>query len=228
MKAKPAKFSGDNSNNQFSLTNIPSGIDPTNLSGWVAKTWLEEHDAYDHGALTAYLLRRFGLPNLLAYEVYKHGARWGVAVGDAGIILEIEPRPCAPINDWSKMNKIEKMHAHRSLSYSDIFSLGCIVAQPIVIDFNLFEPMLKKTIRDFQRPTYWRDTYADANRVLTNDDIQKRPEAEISEAANIAIHPNLESKNGTYKVIDEKGRTLFLDDSFKTLQSKRTKLALSK
>lgn len=122
------------------------------------------------------------------------------------------------------MPEEEKEFSIRILDSSGVFSLSCITDKSVTIDFADLESLVRKTIKDFRRPTFWRDTYADATGVLTNGDLCSRPDADISESANIAIHSSLENQKSDYKVIGESGETVFLDGYFKSVSPGKQKV----
>lgn len=56
------------------------------------KRWLDKMGGYDYGAMSAWLMRAFGLPNVMGYDGDKHGFNWALLTPD-GYVITVEPKP---------------------------------------------------------------------------------------------------------------------------------------
>lgn len=128
------------------------------LSAAIGAVWLQIVGCYDYGALTAYLLRRFGPPNVdpTGSDHHKHGAMWIVPTPHPHLLLEIEPKPLP--KDFLTLQNAGSSEAPRSLYWCGIFRL-CADGPVKFSDKEAVDRALRATVNDLNRATNWRDAY---------------------------------------------------------------------
>ena len=129
------------------------------IEGELGKRWLDRFGGFDYGAMTVWLMRGFGLPNLRAYDTFKHSFCWGLETSEGYVIsiepglVRIDPAEYAAAqeerqgNQWSKQDFRNHMAAH-----------SVIGVQPLRAEVEpLSEAMINGWLDQFARPIYVRD-----------------------------------------------------------------------
>lgn len=127
------------------------------------KRWLDKMGGYDYGAMNAWLMRAFGLPNVMGYDGYKHGFNWALLTPD-GYVITVEPKPLRiSVEEYSQAGdkhgqdgEMIRNDLVRRLAYSGTFSLNKIKEDAGEID----EAMMDRWLEQFRRPVYIRDVGA--------------------------------------------------------------------
>ena len=128
-----------------------------------AKAWLDRFHGYDYGAMTVWLMRGFGLPNIKAHNTDKHSFVWGLQTTD-GYVIEIEPKLIS-ISRKDYKNAFDKRGPQsKSWSKEDfanqlgngVFTISKVKKDAPLITKELFN----KWLDEFSRPIYIRDVGA--------------------------------------------------------------------
>ncbi len=157
--------------------------------------WLERFEGFDYGALTVWLMRGFGLPNLRAYETFKHSFCWGLETPE-GYVIEVEPGlrrvPAHEYRAASKVRKGERDWSQqdwvRFLTSGNVFRLHPLRADaPPVTD-----ALIQTWLDQFSRPIYVRDVGADVMGALREQgkpDVGPGDDSVLSGGAELADCP---------------------------------------
>lgn len=157
--------------------------------------WLERFGGFDYGALTVWLMRGFGLPNVRGYDTFKHSFCWGLETPE-GYVIEVEPglRKVSPEEYrqapeereggvWSKKDLL------RTLLSGQVFRLHAVREDAPPVTLELIQTWLDQ----FERPIYVRDVGANGVGLLWE---QKRPDVGPGHASvltggvELADHPS--------------------------------------
>lgn len=124
--------------------------------------WLDRFEGFDYGAMTVWLMRGFGLPNLRVYGADKHSFSWGLDT-DQGYVITVEPglvrvdsdewRKAGEERDgngWSRRDMRMTMLAH------GVLDVACVDPNAPALSAKLIEGWLD----EFSRPVYIRDVGA--------------------------------------------------------------------
>lgn len=149
------------------LPSHPLRLDPAlpRVFDWaelLVNPWLDRFEGFDYGAMTVWLMRGFGLPNLRVYDSNKHSFSWGLDTGQ-GYVITVEPglvkidpqewRQAGEERDgskWSRRDMRMTMLAHR------VLGLECV--DPNAEPLN--SQMIDSWLDEFARPVYIRDVGA--------------------------------------------------------------------
>lgn len=131
-----------------------------------AAAWLEAFGGYDYGALTAYLLRAFGYPNIPGGDPFAHSHCWGLA-SEGGLLLRVECRPLLLSRYMDRMAH-ERGRMVRALADARVFSIVPVTVAPT----PLTPEGVAGLIDAFREPVYVGDLGFDAQGPLSGyDDI---------------------------------------------------------
>lgn len=141
----------------------------------VASRWLLMVGVFDYGAVTAYLLRAYGPPNVAPLDPVKHSDAWALDTGD-GYVIEIEPR----LVHTAQYQAVDARERERCVSM--MCAHGVIRVYPTRNDApKLTEERLDEWMAEFCRPIRVRDVSAYAGGKIFSDD---DPRFEWSRALN--------------------------------------------
>jgi hypothetical protein len=121
-----------------------------------ASHWLRRFGRYHYGAMMAYLMEGFGLPNVPAgiYDPHKHGHVWALDSG-IGFALYVEPKPV----EVSAAYVLEHpLRAVELLAFSGTFAFAPTGHLSVVFT----DAVLEALCQEFGRLYYTRDVGADA------------------------------------------------------------------
>lgn len=135
--------------------------DREDLNHRFAQAWLEKFQGFDYGTMTVWLMRGFGLPNLRAYDTFKHSFVWGLETPE-GYVIRIEPglrrvlaneyreapeQRVPDQNQWSKQDFLN------TLKWGGVFEVCALHedAPPVTPE------ILGRWLEQFDRPIYVRD-----------------------------------------------------------------------
>jgi len=119
------------------------------------RLWLDTFGSYHSGAMTAYLLRAFGLPNINqdGWDPAKHPMTWGLDTGE-GILVVVEPKPLELSADWVSQNMDQ---AYQQMVANRVFSFKPLRAAPRYLN----GAFLRELIEEFRRPVAVHDVLMD-------------------------------------------------------------------
>lgn len=127
-----------------------------------AIAWMDRFGAYDYGALTVWLMRGFGLPNLRSHNPFKHSFSWGVDTQD-GYAIAIEPKLLRiERSEWEharlETNPEEETQKAllQRLQFSKVFTVYRVTEGAVDLTPGLFN----KWLEQFARPIYVHDVGA--------------------------------------------------------------------
>lgn len=137
---------------------------PDDVNSEFAQAWMDRFHSYDYGAMTVWLMRGFGLPNVRAYDTDKHSFTWALETPE-GYVIEIEPKLISinrkEYNDafdkrgpqsksWSKEDFVNQ------IKYAGVFRISKVKENAPSLDQSVFD----KWLDQFSRPIYIRDVGA--------------------------------------------------------------------
>lgn len=121
--------------------------------------WLERFEGFDYGAMTVWLMRGFGLPNLRTYDADKHGSSWGLDTGEGYVItvepglVRIDPEEWRTAGEEREGSRLSRKEMRMSMLAHGVLGVWCVDPHAKPLNNSMIEGWLD----EFARPIYIRD-----------------------------------------------------------------------
>lgn len=125
----------------------------------LGRRWLDRFGGFDYGAMTVWLMRGFGLPNVRAYNTFKNSFTWGLETSE-GYVLRISPGivRIAP-EEWSQAGeereggRFSRDDFRREMAAHQVLGVSPLHSEVPPLSDSLVESWMDQ----FSRPIYVRD-----------------------------------------------------------------------
>jgi hypothetical protein len=125
----------------------------------LASRWLAKFGGFDYGAMTVWLMRGFGLPNMRAYDVHKHSFIWGLETSE-GYLISVEPglvRITSEEYAAAGEERTDDLRSRRDLQ-NYMAAHNVLSVEPLHKDVApITDEMINGWLEQFARPIYVRD-----------------------------------------------------------------------